>query len=161
MQHSQKREIAFERLISRMPPEVITSFSDVQLSALRAALASRSWRRHPVDLRFSIPFIFTKGIYIVFLMGTERRSRERLAKERSLNPIWTPINIAVILALMGIGIGAIFGAFQLRYLNFSTLNSQDVHPVTVPFKEGKADCEKSGREWQDGKCIDYEHNPSF
>lgn len=161
MNSFQRRDIVFERLISRMSPEIITSFSDAQLSALRAALASRSWRRHPVDLRLSIPFIFTKGIYIVFLMGLERRSRERLAKERSLNPIWTPTNVVVILTLVGISIGAIFGAFQLRYLSFSALNSQDVYPVIVPFKDNEVDCEKSGREWQDGKCIDYEHNPSF
>ena len=159
MQHSQRRDLAFERLMSRMPPEIITSFSDDQLSALRQVMASRAWQRHPVDIRFSVPF--TKHLYVVLVMGLERRSRQRRTEEKKLNPIWTPANMAVILLTLVISIGAIFGAVQLRYVNFSSINQQDVHPVSIPFKEDKAACENSGRYWRNGKCIDYEHSPSF
>lgn len=72
-----------------------------------------------------------------------------------------PTIIAVIVALVGVGIGATFGVFQMSHLNCSALDSQDIHPVAVPFKENGADCEKSSRKWQDDTCIDYEHNPGF
>lgn len=159
MQHSQRRDIAFERLMSRMPPHIITSFSDVQLDAMREALASRSWRRHTVDIRISIPF--ARRLYIVLVMGLERRSQGRRVHEKKLNPIWTPANIAVILITLVVSLSAIFGAFQLRDFNFSFFNQLEVHPATVPFKKDKADCEASGRDWRNGECIDYEHNPSF
>ncbi|MDJ0704770.1 MAG: hypothetical protein QNJ46_15920 [Leptolyngbyaceae cyanobacterium MO_188.B28] len=158
MQPSSQRNIAFERLMNRLPPEIITSFSDAQLTAIRDGMASRPWRSHPVDIRFTIPFI---RLYFVFLMGPERRSSERLAQERQLNAIWTPANIAVILTVIGVSVGAMVGALQLRSLNFSSANEDDIHPVVVPFKGNREECEGSGRDWQDGKCIDYEHNPRF
>ena len=159
MQPSQQRDIAFERLMNRLSPEIITSFSDAQLSAIRDGLASRSWRRHPVDIRFTIPFPIR--LYFVLLMGVERRSSERLAQERQLNLIWTPANLAVILTVVLMSVSGIFGAFHLRSVDFSPFLKEDVHPVVVPFKQDKAECEKSSRDWRDGQCIDYEHNPRF
>ena len=156
---SPKQDIAFERLMNRLPPEIITSFSDAQLNAIREGLASRPWRRHPVDIRFTIPFPIR--LYFVLLMGREKRSSERLAQEKHLNPIWTPANIAVIVSVIGLALGCMFGALQLRSLKFSSPNKEDIHPVVVPFKADKAECEKSGRNWRDGVCIDYQHNPRF
>lgn len=36
-----------------------------------------------------------------------------------------------------------------------------VHPTGIPWLETQADCEKSGRVWQEGNCWDSEHDPTF
>ncbi|MFH7242776.1 MAG: hypothetical protein ACHWZW_07980 [Spirulina sp.] len=73
---------ALERLLSAMPQEVATSFSEEQRLALQTALVANTRKRHPVDVRWSIP-ILRRQFYLVFLMGEEVRSKAgRQARSR-------------------------------------------------------------------------------
>ncbi len=67
---------ALERLLRAMPQEVATSFSEEQRLALQTALVANTRKRHPVDVRWSIP-ILRRQFYMVFLMGEEERSKAR------------------------------------------------------------------------------------
>ncbi|MBM4205111.1 MAG: hypothetical protein FJ194_13325 [Gammaproteobacteria bacterium] len=48
-----ERQIA--DLLRRMPAAVARTFTQEQLTALKSAVATRSWGRHPLDIRGSIP----------------------------------------------------------------------------------------------------------
>ncbi len=50
------------------------------------------------------------------------------------------------------------GSFMISYLT-SSLNI--IHPTSIPGIKDQKKCELAGRVWQDNKCWDYEHNPSF
>lgn len=71
--------------LSRMPDDVANSFTDEQLISIKAAMATRKWGKHAVDIRgrFSLPY--TKWhYYYVFVWG--RNSRRRMSrKERSVS----------------------------------------------------------------------------
>ncbi len=67
---------ALGRLLSAMPQEMATSFSEEQRLALQTALVVNTRNRHPIDVRWSIP-ILRRKFYLVFLMGEEERSKAR------------------------------------------------------------------------------------
>lgn len=50
------------------------------------------WKRHPVDIRFSLPF-FGGRFYITVLSGPERRDAERRSRERNNYPLRTTANV--------------------------------------------------------------------
>jgi len=79
-----KDEIAIKNLLSRMPNDVATSFTDKQLVHLKSAIGSREWGKHRIDFRgtFPLPFVRTR-IYYVFLMG--RNFRELSRKEQLIS----------------------------------------------------------------------------
>ncbi|MGI9476052.1 MAG: hypothetical protein ACR2PI_05070 [Hyphomicrobiaceae bacterium] len=68
------------RIFAHAPADLIKSFSDDQISGLNAALVNADTRFHSIDFRTSLSF-FGIPFYVTFLMGRERRSRERLAME--------------------------------------------------------------------------------
>jgi len=37
----------------------------------------------------------------------------------------------------------------------------EAHPTAIPWISNQQGCENSNREWQEGKCMDYEHSPYF
>ncbi|BAZ68209.1 hypothetical protein NIES4106_29700 [Fischerella sp. NIES-4106] len=40
--------------------------------------------------------------------------------------------------------------------------SNSSYPTSIPWLTNKAECEHNpGRAWRDGRCWDYEHDPSF
>nr|WP_194362764.1 3-phosphoshikimate 1-carboxyvinyltransferase [Neptunicella marina] len=55
-----------------MPEDISNSFSESQLSSLKAALASRQWGHHNIDIRGTVPW-FKYRYYYVFLAGKNRR----------------------------------------------------------------------------------------
>lgn len=57
--------------LSRLPPEFVRSLTSEQRALLLQSLPGRAWRRHPVDLRFSIPW-FGRGLFVTVVAGTER-----------------------------------------------------------------------------------------
>jgi hypothetical protein len=67
---------ALERLLGAMPANMAHSFSEEQRLALQSALIANTRKRHPIDLRWSIP-ILRRRFYLVFLMGEEERSKAR------------------------------------------------------------------------------------
>mgnify|MGYP001815677861 CR=1 FL=1 len=69
-----------DRLFAHTPQGFSATFTDEQIAGLNAALVDADTRYHAIDYRTSISF-FGIPFYITFLMGRERRSRERLAME--------------------------------------------------------------------------------
>lgn len=67
---------ALARLLSQMPDEVAQSFDQRQLEAIQSALVASTRKRHPVDIRWSIPLLM-RQFYVVLLMGEEERSKAR------------------------------------------------------------------------------------
>lgn len=74
---------------------------------------AHTWRRHPVDLRLTVPFIGC-DLYFTVVAGPERRSSARRQLERRRHPVRTLGNAAfVLLALAGcygLFVGAVLAA---------------------------------------------------
>ncbi|NKN34555.1 3-phosphoshikimate 1-carboxyvinyltransferase [Marichromatium bheemlicum] len=62
--------------MERLPQPVRDSFTEEQLSALKLALAARSWGRHAIDWRGTLR-LWRYRYYIVFLVGRNRRTLSR------------------------------------------------------------------------------------
>ena len=92
-------EGALETLLDRVPPEVAETFTPAQRAALWNAVKPASWRRHPINIRLSFP-ILGQRYFVTVVGGIERRSGERLYRERRMFPLRTAGNI---LFLLGIG----------------------------------------------------------
>ncbi|TAF09226.1 MAG: hypothetical protein EAZ77_05845 [Nostocales cyanobacterium] len=50
------------------------------------------------------------------------------------------------------------GSLMISYVT-SSLNT--IHPTSIPGIKDQEECQSTGRVWQDDKCWDYDHNPSF
>ena len=81
---------AIKKLLSRMPEQVASSFTDEQLTHLLTAVGSRSWGKHKVDFRgtFKLPF-YQWRYYYVLLAG--RNYRELSRKERRMSLLITTV----------------------------------------------------------------------
>ncbi|MGF1546360.1 MAG: hypothetical protein ACFCUG_03425 [Thiotrichales bacterium] len=66
------QQLPIEQLLTRMTPDVAASFTAPQIASLRAALAGASTRKHPIDLRFTLP-IWRWRFFVVLLVGRDRR----------------------------------------------------------------------------------------
>jgi hypothetical protein len=75
-----ERQIA--DLLRRMPAAVARTFTREQLAALEDAVATRTWGRHPLDIRGSIPW--GKHRYF-FAMLAGRNRRDMSAQEKALD----------------------------------------------------------------------------
>lgn len=105
---------AVKSLLDRMPPEVAESFTEEQLAHLHSALGARSWKKHSVDIRSTLPIPFIRRrIYFVLLMGRNRRDLTR--REKQLSAITFALFIAAF-----IGASTLFGILVL-YLIKSAL----------------------------------------
>lgn len=105
-----------ESLFDRIPPDVVASFTPAQRAALVAAIRPTSWRRHPINLRLSLPFLSNR-FFVTVVGGMEKRADERLHRERRMFPLRTAGNI---LFLLGIG-GAFYLAAVLGIVLFSSM----------------------------------------
>lgn len=74
-----KKDPFIQDLLSKLPASERNSFSDPQLLALKAALGARHRGSHHVDLRTTFPG-FRNRWYLVFLLGKDRRHRNREPK---------------------------------------------------------------------------------
>lgn len=83
-------------LFSRLPTPVIGSLTQEQREALRQAVDGHAVTRHPVNIRFSLPFV-SRRFFFTFVVGSERRTRERLAREREHYPLRTAGNFMFVL----------------------------------------------------------------
>lgn len=159
MKPLQHRDPVFEQLFDTIPTEICQSFTFEQIEAITRAFSSRSWKRHPLDIRVSLPILELR-FYMVLLAGRERRSKERLRVSRMTYPLWSPTNI---LFIIGFFIVLLFSVFSTTTVVLSSLSSISIspHPTSLPFIENQDICERTGRTWSDGKCWDSEHNPLF
>jgi hypothetical protein len=85
----QHTDLTFEKLFAEITPEVANSFTVEQLEAIKKVFISRTWTRHSLDIRVSVPIPGLR-FYLVLLGGSERRSKMRLRSEKCLYPFWTP-----------------------------------------------------------------------
>ncbi len=145
------------RLLGRMPEEVSTSFTPVQINAMDSVLTPRT---HAIDLRSSFP-VFGRELYAACLAGRNRRTYYRNLQNR--NPLVMPM------ACVSVAVSAI-ALFALVHLKSSALLAEPdplvskeptFYPAVVPFKENREECEKSDRQWIDDQCIDAIHDPVF
>lgn len=149
----------FKQLFAKIPCEITDTFTQEQIEAIKKTFGSRSWNRHPLDLRFSVPFLGLR-FYLVLLAGSEQRSKQRLQSERSLHPLWTPENM---IFLTGFFLILLTSSFTTLSFVFSLLTSVPTspYPTSIPWLHNKSECQHTSRTWRDGKCWDYEHNPMF
>jgi hypothetical protein len=95
---------AITKLLSRMPEEVASSFTDEQLTHLLTAVGSRGWGKHKVDFRgtFKLPF-YQWRYYYVLLAGKNHRELSRKEKRMSL-VITATLSSLFIIFSAGIGL---------------------------------------------------------
>lgn len=66
-------------------------------------------------------------------------------------------------SLMLAGLGAVTALGWMWGLQplFQASLSAEFHPTGIPWISDRAECERSGRQWQDEVCWDAEHDPNF
>lgn len=103
---------AIQNVLDKMPVEVAQSFSATQIAHLHSALGTRSWKKHPVDIRSTFPIPFVKRrIYFVLLIGRNRRELSRREKHISA------ITVTLIITAF-IGISTFFGLMVLYLIKW-------------------------------------------
>jgi hypothetical protein len=85
------------RLFDRLPSHIFTGLTAEQKSAIAEAAGGTPWRRHSVDIRYTIRSPFGR-YYVTLVAGKERRSEARLNVERGVNPLRTARNLTFIIA---------------------------------------------------------------
>ncbi|MGH1440199.1 MAG: hypothetical protein ACRBBR_08830 [Cellvibrionaceae bacterium] len=91
-----REEPEIKNLLSRMPQKVADSFSDIQLIHLKTAIGSRSWGKHPIDLRGTVTYPFARWhFYYVFLLGRNRRTLSN--REQRISAFMTALFILALL----------------------------------------------------------------
>lgn len=63
--------------------------------------ANQKWKRHPVDMRLTIPFLGSR-FYFTFVAGREQRAPERRLEERKQYPVLTFGNLFFAFGLLTI-----------------------------------------------------------
>lgn len=77
------------------------------------------------------------------------------------NPIWSPLTLTILLAVVGVGAAVFLGLLQISSGRISVHWSPEVAPAAIPFKADASSCEESGRVWQEEQCLDYTHDSTF
>ncbi|MDA1089149.1 MAG: hypothetical protein O3A85_02385 [Proteobacteria bacterium] len=85
-------------LFDRLPEWVLDSLSNEQRDAIHQAAEDPAWKRSPVDIRVTIPFL-GKKFFITVVSGSEKRSPERRDQERHHYPVRTAANIFFFIGL--------------------------------------------------------------
>ena len=67
-----------DHYFQRLAPEVAASFTAEQRAAIATMFGARGVTRHAVEVRRSVPFPGGRRLYLVFLLGRERRTISRL-----------------------------------------------------------------------------------
>ena len=100
-------------LLSRLPAEMRDRLPEDVQALLAVAAADRPWRRHPVDIRLSIP-LPGAPFFVRIVAGPERRSAVRRTVERRAQRTPWLGNLVFVLAAVGVFYAAIIlGALVL------------------------------------------------
>ena len=160
IKNSQYSSPSFDNFYNKISPEVQKTFTHEQIQAIKIACESNnSYRRHPLDIRVSVPIPGLR-FYLVLLAGKERRSKQRLQYERSIYPWYNPVNVLFIFLLLAIFSTSSFSIFQF-FFSSTTSKSTESHPTSIPWIDNELQCQHTKRVWQDDKCWDAEHSPTF
>ncbi|MFC3230903.1 hypothetical protein ACFOGJ_26900 [Marinibaculum pumilum] len=98
----------FHDFFGRIPKETWPTFTEDQLFAIKRAFGARYRGAHMVDLRVSLPIPFRR-MYMVLLIGGEKRSRNRRSYDRRSQPLVTAGNIVFGLFFFGMLLLALLG----------------------------------------------------
>jgi hypothetical protein len=110
------KETDLEAALASLPVEVLEHLTEEQRAALWTAVKPVSWKKQPVNIRFTFP-LGSRRYFVTLVSGYERRSTDRLARERLVHPIRTMGNI---LFMLGVG-GAFYLAAVAGIVVFSNL----------------------------------------
>ncbi|MBD2680071.1 MULTISPECIES: hypothetical protein [Nostoc] len=161
MIETQSLNLSFEKIWNQIDPEIKNTFDEEQIKAIKKSLTASSKSPHYLDLRISVP-IAKLSFYLVLLGGKERRSKKRLQYEKSLHPLWTPINSLFLIGALMILSASILAIFSDVLSSVSyTFSSLEENPTSIPWIDNEFDCQYTRRTWRDNKCWDSEHNPMF
>lgn len=98
-------------LLLRLPDEVVDILTEEQKERLTRVHVDDAWRRHPVDVRMSVPW-FGKRFYMTVIAGEEKRGRGRRDLDKSKYPVHTIGNLFFFLGIATLFyLIAIFGMF--------------------------------------------------
>jgi hypothetical protein len=98
-------------LFKRIPDDVYETLTDEQRMAIDSAARGSGLRRHPVNIRLSIPF-FSKHFYLIIVGGEEKRGHERRKIDCEHHPMHTLGNIFFGLGIMAVlYMALVFGIF--------------------------------------------------
>ncbi len=95
-----------------IPANIAETFSDEQLRAIIRAYGIKSWGRHAVDLRFTLP-VLARTYYFVFLLDLDKRPRSRNRAERHSHPFATVGNVIFLLLIMLLLLSFVLAAFYI------------------------------------------------
>ncbi len=101
-----------EDFFRRIPRDVAANFTDDQLLAIRMAFGGRERGAHAVDIRLSLPLPF-KRMYMVLLLGSERRTPTRRRQDRARQPLATAGNFIAGTIVIGVLVVALLGTLYL------------------------------------------------
>ncbi|MBE9156348.1 hypothetical protein IQ265_05825 [Nodosilinea sp. LEGE 06152] len=157
-QSSSQASMALERLLGQMSPAIARSFTESQREALQAALVTTFWQKHAIDLRLSIPLVLRR-YYLVVVAGPEKRSQERRQQDQTTRSVSGQMAVAVAVTSLSLGLLAVL--MHLTQHQTGAGDRPQASPAAVPFLGDRTACEHSGRTWQNGECLDFEHDPTF
>ncbi len=108
-----KPQQSLKRQHERFGQETREGLSDSSSASVRKAPGGEPWGNdHPVNIRLSIPLLFTR-YYLTVVAGKERRHPERRENERRKHPFVTFGNLVAMLGLGTVCGLALLGLFQL------------------------------------------------
>ena len=79
-------------LFERLPAWVVDTLTAEQKEAIHKVIEDPSWKRPPVNIRFTVPIVH-KQFYITVVSGEEKRSAERRHHDRHSYPLRTAANV--------------------------------------------------------------------
>jgi hypothetical protein len=155
-----RKDSLFEQFLAHVPPQTAETFTDAQVEALKQACSQLNWKKHPVDLRFSVPVLFNR-FYLVILAGPERRSRKRLQTEAHKYPVWTATNTIAIATVFCLLLLSTLGLQKAVLPTLVKLTELEPHPTDLPWIDSEAECQNTVRTWENGECRDEVNDPNF
>jgi hypothetical protein len=100
--------------MARIPPASGVTFTDAQLHLIKSILGSWSGR-HSIDIRLSVPL--WRRVYLVLLMGPERRDADRREEERKTHPLLVLGNVIFVLTFVGV-LALLIGLYNAALIKF-------------------------------------------
>jgi hypothetical protein len=155
-----RKDSLFEQFLAHVPPQTAETFTVAQVKALKQACSQLNWKKHPVDMRLSVPVLFNR-FYLVILAGPERRSQQRLQTESRKHPIWTTTNTIAIAAASSLLLLSTLGLQKALIPTLMRLTKLKPHATDLPWIDNKAECQNTVRTWEDGRCRDWVNDPNF
>ena len=101
-----KAQVQAPSLYEVLPKDLRESLNEEQAEGFKAVAATKTWRRHPVDIRLNLPFL--GGYYLTLIAGRESRSPDRRTAHRHHHPLRTIANTFFFM-----GFGALFAVLVL------------------------------------------------